>query len=147
MANTNFVKKAVAQLKEAGYRITQPRLFVLELLSKTKTPLSSQNIHDELTANKKNLDLVSVYRILELLQEQNLVHKDVEQNGFFPCSHCKSCPDNIHIFLKCLSCCNVREIDYHGEVFADAFKRKLSKLKSKPVQENIYLNDYCLDCS
>ena len=146
MKKNSFVEKSIEQLKSAGLRITQPRMFVLELLSKATTPLSAQGIHEELVASKKSLDLVSVYRILEMLQEQGLVHRDAENGSYFSCVHCKQCPENTHIFLKCLDCSNVRELDYHGEVFSNAFKRKLSRIQSKPTQELIYLNDLCSSC-
>ena len=146
MKENNFVEKSIAQLKNAGLRITQPRMFVLELLSKTTTPLTAHGIHAELVSNNKSLDLVSVYRILDMLQEQGLVHRDAENGSYFSCMHCKKCPENTHIFLKCLDCSSVRELDYHGEVFSTSFKRKLARMKARPTQELIYLNDLCGSC-
>ncbi len=146
MAN-NFIKKATEHLKIHKFRITKPRLFVIELLSKASIPLSAQKIHEELKLMQKSLDLVSVYRILEMLHEQGLVHRDTETNNYFSCLHCDTCPDNTHIFLKCEDCKQVREVDYHGEIFSNSFKRKLSKLKARPTREMIYLSDLCINCT
>ena len=146
MKENNFVEKSVAQLKQAGFRITRPRLFVLEFLAQSTRPLNAQKIHENLLANEKSLDLVSVYRILDVLLEQGLIHRDAETGSYFSCLHCEHCPEDTHIFLKCLDCSNVRELDYHGEVFSDSFKRKLSKLQNKPTKELIYLNDICASC-
>lgn len=147
MKINNFVKKALKNLKEQNFRITQPRLFVLEILSNTSIPLSAQEIHEELNGKQKSLDLVSVYRILDMLQTQGLVHRDAGTNNYLPCSHCDSCPDDTHIFLKCVDCSQVKEVDYHGEVFSNSFKQKLSKLKAKPTKEMIYLSNLCSNCS
>jgi Fur family ferric uptake transcriptional regulator len=57
-------------LKEAGLKITGPRLLVIEALIKATSPLSAPQIH-EMLENK--LDRATVYRVLEAFAETGLV--------------------------------------------------------------------------
>ncbi len=62
------------KLKDIGLKITAPNIAVYKLLSKTTGPLSAQQIW--LRLNKK-INLVSIYRILERLNEAGLIHLDI----------------------------------------------------------------------
>jgi len=53
----------INQLKQAGFRITKPRMAVIEILQASHEPKSAQEIHAKLNG----VDLVSVYRTLEIL--------------------------------------------------------------------------------
>lgn len=56
-----------------GYRVTQPRVRLMELLSGAGLPLTPQQIHAQLLAQGCDLGLVSVYRTLDLLAQLELV--------------------------------------------------------------------------
>lgn len=55
----------VEKLKQAGFRITAPRKAVIEVLEKNHEPQSAQAI----SAKLADVDLVSVYRALDVLEE------------------------------------------------------------------------------
>ncbi len=140
-----FLTRALASLKEKRFRITSPRQMVLELLSKTKKALHPNDIYSEIKKSAKSIDLASVYRILEVLTELKLIHREAN-GGYFPCQHCAKCPSSVHIFINCFSCGNLKELDYHGEVFGDAFIKRLKTLAINSEQETIYLQSTCSDC-
>ncbi len=62
-----------AILSQKGYRLSEPRKRIMELLEKAEVALSPQQIHQELQQKAYELGLVSVYRTLELLTRLELV--------------------------------------------------------------------------
>ena len=62
--------------KSLGTRLTEKRGGVLEALLVSKIPLSAYEITDVINqADDKSILVMSVYRILEFLEAENLVHK------------------------------------------------------------------------
>ena len=70
---------ACGRLREAGLRITQPRISIIRTLIAHSQPLSIEQIHAEL--NNKSCDLVTVYRCLGAFEEIGLVRRSFFHNG------------------------------------------------------------------
>lgn len=64
---------ACTRLREAGLRITQPRIAIINALIARSRPISIEQIHAEL--NSKSCDLVTVYRCLGAFEEIGLVRR------------------------------------------------------------------------
>ena len=62
-------------LREAGYRLTQPRLTVLQVLQENSRYLSPAEIHECGRTLYPSLGLVTVYRTLEMLDELGLARR------------------------------------------------------------------------
>ena len=62
-----------ATLSQKGYRLSEPRKRVMQLLETAEVAMSPQQIHQELQQKDCGLGLVSVYRTLELLTKLKLV--------------------------------------------------------------------------
>lgn len=75
---------ALTQLRIHGYRITMPRVQVIQALGDTEVALTPYDIHQKILAKNGRIDVVSVYRILDTLQSIGLVHKIGAADGFFP---------------------------------------------------------------
>ena len=60
-------------IKKAGYKLTRPRKLVLDFLSKKHTPYRPKDIYKKL---KQQIDLVSVYRVLQLFTELEITYKE-----------------------------------------------------------------------
>jgi len=84
---SNYVDTALVALKNAGHRLTEQRRVVLEVLSTARVPLTPAEIHERVKARGRTMDLVSVYRILETLQENGLIHHVLANNSFKACAH------------------------------------------------------------
>ena len=70
------VVEGMAQaLREAGYRLTQPRLAVLQVLQENNGYLSPTEICEQGRALHPSLGLVTVYRTLETLDELGLARR------------------------------------------------------------------------
>ncbi|KKQ39664.1 MAG: ferric uptake regulation protein [Candidatus Magasanikbacteria bacterium GW2011_GWA2_37_8] len=67
------MEKLKKQLVKAGYKMTAPRIAVLEELSVSRHPISVRNLHKKIKA----VNRASVYRTLNLLEESHLVNVEV----------------------------------------------------------------------
>ncbi len=68
--------------RASGHRMTRPRKAVLGLLEQTRQPLTAGEIFKQLQAKKVSIDLVTVYRTMNVLKEMGLVVQfDLPQEG------------------------------------------------------------------
>ncbi len=81
----NYEEHALKELRNAGYRITMPRVQVIRALADTTKALSAYAIHEKIINSGGKIDVVSVYRILSTLQEVGLIHHIGIVDGYFPC--------------------------------------------------------------
>jgi Fur family ferric uptake transcriptional regulator len=75
----NPVELACYKLKEAGLRITQPRVAILAALIKAGRPTSIDMLHGEL--GPKSCDIVTVYRCMAAFESIGLVRRAFLING------------------------------------------------------------------
>ena len=69
-------------LRAAGHRMTRPRKAVLGLLEKNHQPLTASEIFKKLQAENVSIDLVTVYRTMNVLKELGVVVQfDLPQEG------------------------------------------------------------------
>ena len=103
---------AEAQCAETGSRLTKKRKAVLQSLLQSKQALSAYEIADHCRdVLGESMPPMSVYRILEFLEGENLVHKLKLANRFVACVHI-TC-DHKHAvpqFLICEQCYKVSEV-------------------------------------
>ena len=113
MVNYQSVMTAAEQkCLQQGIRFTKRRKQVLSVLIEADVALSAYEIAERCNADSdSNMPAMSVYRILDLFQEQNLIHKLDIANKYVCCSHisCSHEHDNSQ-FLICGSCRHVEEI-------------------------------------
>jgi Fur family ferric uptake transcriptional regulator len=70
---------ACSRLKDAGLRITQPRIAILTALIKRDQPTTIEQIHADLESG--SCDLVTVYRCLSAFEEIGIVRRSFFHNG------------------------------------------------------------------
>lgn len=68
-------------LHDNGYRLTEPRLLVMEILATCKTALTPLEIYELNLKSHSPLGIASVYRTLELLENLGLVQKIHQPDG------------------------------------------------------------------
>jgi len=106
----NQVLKRAEQLcVERGIRLTDQRKMVLRLLCASDKPLGAYELLDRMRDEIRNPTPPVVYRALDFLLEQGLVHKLESLNAYIGCSH----PDHPHAsqFLICDDCGEVAEVE------------------------------------
>ena len=104
-----ILKRAEALCRERGVRLTDQRKTVLRLLCVSDKPLSAYELLDRMRGVVKNPAPPTVYRALDFLLEQGLVHKLESLHAYVGCTH----PDHPHAsqFLICDDCGEVAEVE------------------------------------
>ena len=100
-------------------RLTRRRRQVFEILLGTHQPMGAYEVLNMLNETEQNITPPIVYRALDFLQEQGLVHRIESKNAFIACVHpghdCEA------QFLICSKCHCVAELDStRVPVFQDA---------------------------
>ncbi len=100
---------AEAICEERGVRLTPLRQKVLELVWSGHKPISAYDLLDKLSENRKKAAPPTVYRALEFLMNEGLVHRIESLNAYIGCPH----PFLHHNgqFLICQTCKIVLELN------------------------------------
>lgn len=108
-ALSHVLEQAEVLCRERGVRLTEQRKTVLELLCASDKPLSAYELLDRMRGAVRNPAPPTVYRALDFLLEQGLVHKLESLHAYIGCTH----PDHPHAsqFLICDDCGEVTEVE------------------------------------
>ena len=87
--------------------ITPNRLLILDILSATKLPISAYDIHAIVKEKGKNLNISSVYRVIEFWAQLKVLHKISFLNKYILCDNTDE--KHTHITNICTSCLTVIE--------------------------------------
>jgi Fur family transcriptional regulator, zinc uptake regulator len=103
------VQNAQALCDQRGMRLTPLRRQVLELVWRSHEPVKAYEVLERLREVHRGAAPPTVYRALEFLQEQGLVHRIESMNAFIGCGT----PQKMHDgqFLICRACGEVAEIN------------------------------------
>ncbi len=128
--------------------MTDTRMAVLRCIATTGRPLTAKEVFEKLSKgrSKISIDLVSIYRILQTLEEHALVHQVLPNGGFFPCLH-SHCEGEAHVLALCTGCEETQELHLPDEVGADLL-RYLKKAKHFTAKAPIIqIQGTCRNCS
>ena len=96
------------RLRERGYRVTEPRLRVYELLRDGEGHLTADEIADALAGGEEAVTLSSVYRVLAVFEELDLVRSS--RLGSAEASHWELAHPDEHFHVVCNRC---GDVDHH----------------------------------
>jgi Fur family zinc uptake transcriptional regulator len=101
--------RAEALCRARGARLTEQRRMVLRLLFASDKPVSAYELLDRMRATVKNPAPPTVYRALDFLLEQGLIHKLESLHAYVGCTD----PEHPHTsqFLICGDCGEVAEVE------------------------------------
>jgi Fur family zinc uptake transcriptional regulator len=99
---------AEALCEERGQRLTPIRRDVLATLLASHQPIGAYEIMERLAPPGPRPAPITVYRALEFLRENGLVHRIESRNAFIACVHTHSAGDLV-VFLICERCGTVGE--------------------------------------
>lgn len=132
---------------QQGGRLTPKRRQVLEILLQKPQPLSAYEVADHYQQILgETIPAMSVYRMLDFLISQGLVHKLASANKFIACSHI-TC-DHGHQtpqFLICDNCHSVREVGIDNRLIT-ALKKSISDNNFQLNSPQLELHGLCEDC-
>lgn len=99
---------AEALCAERGERLTPMRRRVLEILAASHKPLGAYEIMDKVAAQGPRPAPITIYRALDFLRENGLVHRIESRNAFVACGRNHG-SDALVAFLICDRCGAVGE--------------------------------------
>ena len=96
-------------LKDAGLKITAPRLKILQLLESTLVRhVSAEDVYKLLLENGEEIGLATVYRVLTQFEDAGLVSRHHFEGGH---SVFELSPDQHHDHIVCVKCGKVEEFN------------------------------------
>ena len=102
---------ALAACHNEGIALTPSRRRILEILAREGRPLGAYDLIDRVAAmTGKRPAPISIYRALDFLLENNLVHRLASRNAYLACGHGHAREAPI-AFLICESCGEVVEAE------------------------------------
>jgi Fur family zinc uptake transcriptional regulator len=105
------LEQARTRCRARKSRLTPLRELVLELVWQSHQPVGAYQVMDLLRERYPgNVAPPTVYRALEFLQKEGLVHRLASLNAYIGCSQLLQ-KDHQPIFLICQSCGNTREVN------------------------------------
>lgn len=125
--------------RENGIRVTAGRISILNIIEGSEKGLSAENIYDECKKKNNNLNLSTVYRTLELLEEKDVIKK-ISIDG--PSLYILKRENHKHI-LECDVCHKCVEIPCPMEEIEEAIKAKVG---FSLTQHKLELNGICDQC-
>jgi Fur family zinc uptake transcriptional regulator len=134
---------AEARCAERAQRLTPMRRQVLEVLATSHQPLGAYEIMDRLARDGTRPAPITVYRALDFLMEQDLVHRIESRNAFLACvrPHESGAPV---VFLICEKCGAV------GEAASAAVGQSLSAAAKQagftPKSPVVEITGICAHC-
>ena len=99
---------AEAQCLEHGRRLTPIRRHVLDVLLGSHKPLGAYEIMERLAPQGPRPAPITVYRALEFLRDNGLIHRIESRNAFVACVHNHASAEPV-VFLICERCGAVGE--------------------------------------
>lgn len=111
-------------LTKKGLKITKARLKVLNILQKAKNPLTAEEIYLQCD---KDINLSTVYRILDIFLEKNIVTKPLIKENLAAC-YTINYHEHRH-YIICIKCQKITDIEFCP----------FSEIENKIIQETKFL--------
>lgn len=123
-------------------RLTALRRRVLEIILDSRTPLGAYDILDVLREDGRRGAPPTVYRALDFLLEQGLIHRLASLNVFVGCHH----PTENHggQFLICKNCGKVNELD--SQTLEQTIHDQAARCDFQVQSQMVEILGRCSDC-
>ncbi|PPR78830.1 MAG: Zinc uptake regulation protein [Alphaproteobacteria bacterium MarineAlpha3_Bin5] len=96
---TNYKSSAIERCYEGNFSLTPQRLMVLEAVSEQEKPISAYDLRAKIKKIGADLNIATIYRILDFWCNLSLVHRISAINKFVRCT----APEEKHIHV--INCC------------------------------------------
>ncbi len=137
-----FLDRASERCKARGAQLTPIRRDVLGLLHDTENGLKAYDLLARIKALRTNATPPTVYRALDFLIEQGLVHKIERINQFVVCRHeSHQLPG---LFMVCRRCGKVSEL--HDPVLMASLVQRIGDAGHQLACHEVEISTICPDC-
>jgi len=128
-----------------GARLTDLRREVLELILAADGPLTAYALLDQLQQTRRAAP-PTIYRALDFLMEQGLIHKLERLNAFLACVESDPRSHNHAAqFLICRVCHSARELE--DEAISHAVDHAAEAIGFRPEHTTIEIEGVCASCA
>ncbi len=143
----SVINHAEEHCKANGSRLTDKRKQVLSSLLKSEKALSAYDIVSLCESEfGESIMAMSVYRILDFLESEQLVHKLNLANKYVACSHITcSHTHGVPQFLICKDCSNVKEISMRNSTLGE-IEESVEAAGFHLLTPQIEMNCLCDNC-
>ncbi|MFY0641063.1 MAG: transcriptional repressor [Bermanella sp.] len=142
-----IIEHAEQHCRAHGARLTEKRKRILSGLLNTQKALSAYELIDYCKSEfDESIPATSMYRILDFLQEEHLVHKLNLANKYVACAHITCDHDHeVPQFLICGQCQLVKEISISKSTIND-LQKNVADAHFHLISPQIELNCICDAC-
>lgn len=145
-----ILDRAAEQCAARGAQLTPLRRQVLRLVLAAEQPMGAYALLDKLREERGVAAPPTVYRALDFLLEQGLIHKLERLNAFLPCieaghDHGHAAHDHPHQFLICRKCGTTAELSDHA--VAHALEAAAARAGFKPDRMTVEVEGLCSRCA
>lgn len=128
-------------LKEAGLKVTLPRLKILELLQDPESQhISAEDLYKKLIDIGEEIGLATVYRVLNQFDDAGIVTRHHFEGGK---SLFELATQQHHDHLVCLDCGRV--IEFTDDIIEQRQKEIANKFNVRLTNHSLYLYGHCLE--
>ena len=141
--SSDALRHAEAICAERAQRLTPIRRRVLEALLASHRPLGAYELIERLATNTERLSPITIYRALDFLRDNGLVHRIESRNAFIACVQDHGRGDPV-VFLICETCGAVGEAA--SAAVADTIKSASRAAGFVPKTPVIEISGVCSHC-
>ena len=130
-----------SDLKNAGLKVTLPRMKILHMLEKAKERhLSAEEIHKELSRAGEDIGLATVYRVLAQFESAGLIkrHRFSEDHSIFELD------TGHHNHIVCVRCNKVEE--FCDEIVESREQEIARQYGYEITDHSLYIYGICRNC-
>ncbi len=137
------LEAAASACVQAGARFTGLRRHVLALVLQSPGPVTAYALLDRLKETHRAAAPPTVYRALEFLQQQGLIHRVERLQAFVGCDE-GAAHSHAAQFLICRTCGSVDEVDDHA--ISDALDHAAAVKGFTPAHSTVEVEGTCAAC-
>lgn len=131
--------------RREGAKLTPARRQILEILAEEGRPLGAYEMIERVAAaTGKHPAPISIYRALDFLLENGLVHRLASRNAYLACTHGHESRDPV-VFLICEKCGAVTEAA--SKVIARDLAGLAAEARFMPRAQVMEIAGLCRECS
>ncbi|TCZ66634.1 Fur family transcriptional regulator [Roseicella aquatilis] len=154
VATEASLDRAAGLCARRGAQLTALRREVLRLVLESEAPVGAYALLDRLKASRAGAAPPTVYRALDFLVEQGLIHKVERLNAFIGCTDaldhpedcgCGAAHDHPHQFLICDRCGATAEISDPGVALALTRAARAAGFRSR--RATVEVEGICARCA
>ncbi|WP_232631467.1 Fur family transcriptional regulator [Methylobacterium sp. Leaf118] len=136
-------ERAERLCRDRGLQFTPLRRDVLGVVAAEGRPMGAYDIAERMSGRGRRVAAVSVYRALDFLTEQGLVHRISSRNAFVSCGHDHGEGAGL-VFLICRTCGGIDEMT--APAVESALDRTLASAGFTPTSRILEVEGECGAC-